>query len=193
MTATQPSHRRGQAVDAAIIGATLAVVAEQGTFQIRIDDVAERAGVNKTTIYRRYDSAQELVLAAILDNAAAEIPMPDTGTLRGDLDALVRMVRAALTDPLGRALMQASGGGPLDELRRRYWAERFELASDLISRAVERGECGPVDDAAARIEALVAPIHFRIIQLAGVAEDPLLAATVDRMLAELPPAGGPKT
>ncbi len=190
MTATQPSHRRGQAVDAAIIEATLGVVAEQGTFQIRIDDVAERAGVNKTTIYRRYDSAEELVLAAVLHNAAAGIPMPDTGTLRGDLDALVRMVRAALTDPLGRALMQASGGGPLDELRRRYWAERFELASELIDRAAERGECAPVDDAAARIEALVAPIHFRIIQLAGVADDSLLAATVDRVIEELPSDDG---
>ena len=116
--------------------------------------------------------------------------MPDTGTLRGDLDALVQMVRAALVDPLGRALMQASGGGPLDDLRRRYWAERFELASGLIDRAVERGECGPVPNPAERIEALVAPIHFRIIQLAGEADDALLEASVNRLLAELPPATG---
>ena len=189
MTATQPSHRRGRAVDDAIVAATLAVIAEKGSFQIRIEDVAERAGVNKTTIYRRHDSVDELVLASLLHRAEAGIPMPDTGDLRTDLDALVRMVRAALTDPLGRALMQAGGAGPLDELRRRYWAERFELAAALIDRAVERGECGPVDDAAARIEALVAPIHFRINQLAGEADDELLAATVDRLLSELPAVG----
>jgi len=189
VTAAQPSHRRGRAVDDAIVDATLAVIAERGTFHIRIEDVADRAGVNKTTIYRRHDSVEELVLTSVLQSAADGIPMPDTGTLRGDLEALVRMVRAALTDPLGRALMQASGGGPLDELRRRYWAERFELASALIGRAVERGECGAVDDPAERIESLVAPIHFRIIQLAGVADDSLLAASVDRLLDELPPAG----
>lgn len=186
MTTSEPSHRRGQAVDDAIVEAALATIAEQGTLDLRIDDVAARAGVNKTTIYRRYESAEDLAMAAILRSAEAGVPMPDHGDLRQDLDGLVRLVRTAISDPAGQALLRAAGNGPFDPWRRRYWAERLDLAAELFHRAAKRGECGPVPDAVERVEALVAPIHFRILQVAGTADDGFLDAQVERTMAALP-------
>lgn len=183
---TEPGHRRGAVVDDAILNATLEEIAATGTFTIRVDRVAERIGVNKTTIYRRYPTVDELVLAAVLHRAEGEVPVPDTGSLRDDLYTLAEMVLDAITNPLGRALLAAGAQtGPYTDLRRAFWSQRLETAAVLFERAADRGEIAPVVDPAERIERLVGPIHFRVSQIGGEASDEFLAGLVSRVIDEL--------
>ncbi len=80
---------RDERADRAILAATLELMAENGAHDLRMDDVAARAGVGKATIYRRYRSKDELITAAIA-GLVSEITVPDTGRTRADLLALMR-------------------------------------------------------------------------------------------------------
>ena len=76
---------RDERADRAILEATRELIAELGVYEFRTEDVAARAGVGKGAIYRRYDSKDELVTAAIAGLVNEEIVLPDTGSTREDL------------------------------------------------------------------------------------------------------------
>lgn len=189
VTTSAPTHRRGQVVDDQILGAVIKVIEEAGTLSIKVDEVAEVAGVNKTTIYRRFPKRDDLVLAAVLAHADTSVPMPDEGSLRGDLLAVAQMVRDVVTSPLGKALLSASAASPeLASLRSPFWNLRLGAATIVIDRAVERGECAAPDDPQLLIELLVAPVHFRASQIGESITDEFLDYQVERLLKDLPPA-----
>ena len=98
-----PGNKRGRprtprgldrSLDAAILGATLAGVAESGYDALTMDAVAARAGVGKAAIYRRWSSKAEVVAASIAHWRRGHGPgeAPDTGSLRGDIEALISVV-----------------------------------------------------------------------------------------------------
>src|SRR5689334_16497704 len=96
---------RSQEADRAILTATVELLAERGLAAMSIEEVAARAGVGKTTIYRRWPSKGLLALDAFVDSFREEQPLPDTGTLRGDLlSALHAWVRAVTQTAMGPML-----------------------------------------------------------------------------------------
>src|SRR6266446_6100976 len=96
---------RSQEADRAILTATADLLAERGLAAMSIEEVAARAGVGKTTIYRRWPSKGLLALDAFVASFREEQPQPDTGTLRGDLLAALRAwVRAVTHTPMGPML-----------------------------------------------------------------------------------------
>ena len=100
-TTAQPrtiGRPRDERADRAILRATLELMAETGAHELRMDDVARRAGVGKATIYRRYRSKGELITAAIA-GLVSEITIPDTGATRTDLRALMRGAVEVYRDP----------------------------------------------------------------------------------------------
>src|SRR6266513_1652403 len=90
-TRARPSmgRPRDKHADQAILDATLELMAEAGARDLRIDDVAGRAGVGKATIYRRHRSKDELITAAVA-GLVSEIAVPDAGRTGADLLALMR-------------------------------------------------------------------------------------------------------
>src|SRR2546429_3715813 len=96
---------RSQEADLAILTATVGLLAERGLAAMSIEEVAARAGVGKTTIYRRWPSKGLLALDAFVISFRAEQPLPDTGSLRGDLlSALRAWVRAVTQTAMGPLL-----------------------------------------------------------------------------------------
>src|SRR6201992_3133055 len=96
---------RSQEADRAILTATVDLLAERGLAAMSIEEVAARAGVGKTTIYRRWPSKGLLALDAFVASFREEQAQPDTGTLRGDmLAALHAWVRAVTQTPMGSML-----------------------------------------------------------------------------------------
>lgn len=87
-------RRLDRSLDAAILDATLAGVAEQGYDRLSMDDIASRAGVGKAAIYRRWPSKAVVVADAIAHwrRRLGPVEPPNTGTLRGDIEALVAAV-----------------------------------------------------------------------------------------------------
>src|SRR3954469_15131123 len=83
---------RSARVRTAVLEAVEAVLGEQGYAAVTVDGVAERAGVHKTTVYRRWATKEALVADALRERSRVAVPIPDTGTLLGDLTALARSV-----------------------------------------------------------------------------------------------------
>jgi AcrR family transcriptional regulator len=186
-TRTAPARRpggRSARVRAAAITATLEELAEVGYPDLGLDGVARRAGVHKTTLYRRWGSREELVLEAMLERAGEHISVPDTGSLRRDLLELARTAAANAASPEVAAMARAvAAESPRDRrlaaANRRFWAERLALDGAIVERAIERGEVAAGTDPGRVIEAVLGPIHLRLLLTGEPVDRSFLEGIVD--------------
>ena len=165
-TPPRPTHARGPKVRAAVLSATILELAETGYADLTMDAVAKRAGVHKTTVYRRWPDRDALIADALAEHVAADVPIPDTGTVEGDLRALALALVRWLTSPVGYAvsgtMVSGAGGVPgVDVLKQRFFADRYELGRVVVARAVERGELPGGTDPVEVLRTLIAPIYLR--------------------------------
>lgn len=195
MTRRRPGGRAAR-VREAVHRAVLDVVAEQGVDKVGIPEISRRAGVRDSSIYRRWGTRENLILDALLAASERTLPVPDTGTLHGDLIALATALIDYLDAPLGRGLVRAlpfiTDSEEIGEARKAFWDTRYQATELIISRAVARGELPPDADARIAIELLIAPIHFRNLLTHERTDDEFatqLATYVVRALQ--PPGGGP--
>ncbi|MBQ0983128.1 TetR/AcrR family transcriptional regulator [Streptomyces sp. F63] len=161
MTDPEALHKgAGPRRKAEILGATLDLLAERGYDDLTIEQAAEHAGVNKTTIYRWWGSKPELLRDALLDSGVLSVTVPDTGSLYGDLAALTDAVRSLLREERTRALVEAALVGAvrhhaLRELVVSLLDDGFLRRQPILERATARGELpagfdpGPLADALA--------------------------------------------
>ena len=167
-----------------VIAATLAELAERGYTALSLESVARRAGVHKTTLYRRWGSREELVLEAMLARAGEHISVPDTGSLRGDLLMLARTAAANAASPEVAAMARAVAAesphdGRLAAVNRRFWAERLAMDGVIVERAIERGEVAAGTEPGRVIEAVIGPIHLRLLLTGEPVERSFLEGIVD--------------
>jgi AcrR family transcriptional regulator len=151
-----------------VLAATLDELSDVGYAALTVENVARRAGVHKTTIYRRWVDRERLVVDALSGQVALEIPIPDTGAIETDLQALARGLVRWLTSPGGRAIFAAmfSDAVHLPEIadaKRRIFNDRLRRAESVIVRAIERGELPAGTDPGAVVKAFAAPIYFRLL------------------------------
>jgi len=171
---------RGQKVRAAVLAATLAELTENGYAALTVENVARRAGVHKTTIYRRWKDREGLVADAMTDLAATEVIFPDTGDIDTDLRRLARSLVAFLNSPAGQAvaaatLSDASRIPEVADAKRRFFSDRFRRAQPVVSGAIARGELPADTDPAELVRTLVAPIYLRLL----VTAEPIDTTTAD--------------
>jgi AcrR family transcriptional regulator len=153
-----------------VLEATVAELAASGYGRLTVEGVAVRAGVNKTTLYRRWGSREALIVDAVEAFAAAQAEVPDTGSLDWDLRGWAHSIRATLTGPVSGALVRAVFGGagdsrPVHDLRRRYWLTRVALVLPVVTRAIERGELPAGTDTEEVIKHVGAPLYYRMLVL----------------------------
>ena len=165
-----------------IFDATTALLIEGGMPAATFQAIAERAGVARATLYRRWPAPAVLVAEAVRAAAADHVRIPDTGTLRDDLHAILNDVAAFIESPLGRAALvaglaaaQYQAPGP------QSWSVRWGTVRQVFDRAVQRGELSPDADAAAIFAGLSGALYFRAI----VMDEPVDAAWVERVIATL--------
>lgn len=138
--------------DRAILQATLELLAEVGFEALSIEGIAARAGVGKTTIYRRYSSKEELVADAI-ESMRAEIILPDTGNFQTDLDALIDRVAQMVLTPASRQaiakIVSSAIGNPQFAriYQTKYLEPRRKDFAVIIERAKLRNEIAADIDA----------------------------------------------
>lgn len=160
----------------AVFDATVAELAACGYDRLSIEAVAQRAGVHKTTIYRRWGTREQLVAEALQVMAERRIPIPDTGHVQADLGALARAVAAVLRSDEGagavRALAAGAPGSPeIARVGRQFWATRLQEVMPLIERGVARGQLPPGTDGALVITAVAAPLYHRLLVTGEVPDD----------------------
>ncbi|MEC3956174.1 TetR/AcrR family transcriptional regulator [Nocardia sp. CDC153] len=162
---------RSARVGAAVHEAVRALIAERGRDGFTGRDVAERAGVNEATIYRRWGSLDNLVLdvAVAVARLNLEQPLPDTGSLRQDLRLWAARMATELAAPEGLSLIRAAVAARADSAagsdRARQITDvaavRAELIQQMLDRARVRGERTP--DLSTVLDRLVAPLYLRAI------------------------------
>lgn len=136
---------RESRVDHAVLQATRQLLDEKGYDGLTVDGVAALAGVGKAAIYRRYGSKAEMVFAASV-HGLDENPPGDTGSLRGDLLALARLIHHNLTrsaaGQAAPALIAELTRNPdlVARFHRTFLAKQHSDFAALLDRAVRRGE-----------------------------------------------------
>ncbi|WP_326796697.1 TetR/AcrR family transcriptional regulator [Streptomyces sp. NBC_01808] len=168
-------------VRAAVLRATGDALAEQGFAHLDLADVARRAEVGKTTVYRRWGSATGLVADLLADMAEQSVPRSETGTLLGDLRANARLVLDTLTDPRQGALFRAVIAAATCDDRtaaalHRFYAIRIAEWAPCVEQAVARGELPAGTDPHEVVRAVSAPLYYRLL----ASGDPLDPAAADR-------------
>lgn len=170
--------------------ATVAVVAERGLDGFRIGDVAARADVHETSIYRRWGNRQRLLADALLHHGEALLRIPDTGSLRGDMISFTYALTDYLGSPTGAALLRVMAlvdGEAMADGRAKLWRSWFDGARVMLDRAVQRGEVREDVDARVVFELLVSPLHFRVLFLREPLDARYAEEVVDNVLRGIAP------
>ncbi|MDI1481007.1 TetR/AcrR family transcriptional regulator [Polyangium sp. y55x31] len=185
---TEGTRVRGRAerVVSAVLTATHEELGRVGYGALRIEDVAARSGVNKTTIYRRWPTKAELV-AASMRAAHDEEEAIDTGTLRGDLLTVVmRTVRTCQT-PTGRGIvrmMQMERADPeVEALSRVLRDRRRQRNTALLERGIARGELPADVNKELLLDLVFGGIYARLIHRGEDVSEDYAAAAINTVLA----------
>jgi AcrR family transcriptional regulator len=160
-------RRRGDELTAAIFQAVRGELDENGYAAITMETIAKRAGTGKAALYRRWPSRTELIIDTVQATMPGIAGLPDTGSLRGDILALLDAFASELRGALGDALRGLRAEAILDpSLSRQISDYTGDFASSrlrqLVGRAAARGELGRSDVSRLRLEAGPAIIrdHF---------------------------------
>jgi AcrR family transcriptional regulator len=164
--ARRPGRPRNLELDTKILDAARSVLSEGGVRGFSLLEVARRAGVPKSTVYRRWHTKRELLAAAISAFQTGPMPPPDTGTLRGDLVALVRhriddlRWRHATLGELGLQTRHDEELGPVVQAT---IEERRRECHAIFERALARGELRAGVDFEVALDLVIGPVWSRVI------------------------------
>ncbi len=193
-----PRRRRGAALEAALLDAAWDELCAAGYPGFTLDGVAARAGTSRPVLARRWSNRAELVVAALRHHAAvAAVDVPDTGTLRGDVLAVLGQLSASVSEMAGLLsfvladYFDATGLSP-SGLRERILTGTPSRMAAIIQRAVDRGEIDP-GRLSPRIVSLPVDLvrHDLIMSRAPVPEETLVEI-VDRIFLPLVLADQPR-
>jgi AcrR family transcriptional regulator len=177
-------------LDSAIFHAALEVLGEVGYAQLTMERIAERAGASKASLYRRWPSRMELALDAVRHLAPDPASAPDTGSLRGDLLAWLRLSSGLLLGPAGEALRGLLGDALSDpertrELRRLSRGTGRVAIKEITRRAVARGEIDAAAVTPRRLDVAQSMLRQQFLVGGAPIPDPVLVEIVDEILVPL--------
>lgn len=162
-------------------------MAECGVRDLRMDDVADRACVGKATIYRRYRSKNALISAAVA-TLVSEITIPDTGSTRADLLALmeqaVELYSGSLAPRLMPSLVEEARRNPelARTVRERFLATRRMALGAVLKRGIERGDLSRGLDVELALDVLGGAIFYRLLITGGPIDQRLAEGVVELIL-----------
>jgi len=184
----QPARRpggRSARVRGAVHQAVTDLVAERGYGNFTVGEVAARAGVADTSVYRRWGNLEALLTDVTNTRLTKRSPIPDTGNLEGDLRTYAANVAREVTGPDGSVVLRlvialSSAGQDGVRARDAFLAERARQLEAMLDRARERGELPP--DVLDVLDHILAPMYIRILFGAGPLTSDYVDTLVDRLL-----------
>jgi AcrR family transcriptional regulator len=179
-------HGRSERVRRQVHDAVVDLLRDRAADELSIPLIAERSGVHQATLYRRWGSVPVLLQDVVEAGPARTSPLPDTGTLRGDLEEYAAGVAETLAGPAGVLILRTavSNIAPRrDRAPSTVLRERMDQLRQMLDRADARGEHPPTVDEL--LELVIAPLYFRVLfDTPATAED--ARRLVDRLLAGHP-------
>jgi AcrR family transcriptional regulator len=160
--------RRNEAARAAILTAAAELLATRGSSGVTVDRIAAHAGVGRQTIYRWWPSKDAVLLDALVHSAEQAVAIPDTGTLRGDLEIFLRETFvAARTERNRRALIAAviaaQDDPNLEQALGEFLARRRTALAEVIEQSRSRGEIPGAAPIELAVEQAFGVLWYRIL------------------------------
>ena len=184
---------RSSDAELAILQATRELLVEGGVQKLTVEGVAARAGVAKTTIYRRWRDKDELALAVVLDMVERVVELPELGDTRAELLAFV----GAAVEVLGSTLMGRVMQGLISDLatdpelgvafRERVVSVRDAEVERLIARGIARGDLRAGTDPQTAHDLLIGPVYYRLLLTGQPLDGAFATRTVDAVLRAFAP------
>ncbi|MEV6398331.1 TetR/AcrR family transcriptional regulator [Streptomyces sp. NPDC051907] len=188
-------------VTEAIRAAVFEELAAVGYARMSIEGIARRAGVGKTAVYRRWKSKLALVLDLVTAFAANGLPAPETGSLYGDVRALLEVAAHALRHPVASQvipdlLVEAARHPEIsDAIKAALLDGQQGVAAVIVREAVARGELPPTADPDRALDLMVGPLYWRLVvvreEVGEAYLDALAASAAAALRAEAPPSSRP--
>jgi len=182
---------RSERVADAVKQATINLLVADGPTALTLEAVAAKAGVNRTTLYRRWGDKTRLVTWALLETVAEEVPYVDKGSLAADLMVVLSGVNKFLGTTVAKAVMQimiqdtqtsTDVNGAISE----FWDSRFNRMKEVIDRAITRGEHPANLDQDYLVDQLFGPVYLRHITGRGAVSRSYLKTLISDVLARIP-------
>lgn len=150
----------------AVLQATAELLLAEGLAGTRVADIAARAGVHETSIYRRWGSRTNLIAEAMSSHLDTELPLPDTGSTDDDLTEFFTALADFLATPAGRFMTSLSldeQDGAFEGVRDQFWELRLTRAAVLVQRGIDRRDVRPDLAPQFVLEAIAGPLHLHIL------------------------------
>jgi AcrR family transcriptional regulator len=182
---------RGESVVRDVLDAVREEIAKVGFSAMRIENVALRAEVAKTTIYRRWPKKEDLLFELLQSMTSGSGPIPESGVLRTDLLAIAHHLRCVMTGADGQAIARVLMAERSDPEVQRAIAhireQKMAVPRQIVERARERGEIGAGVDADLLLTTLAGGIHHRVFVRSEELSDAYLEALVDMLVSGVRP------
>ncbi|WP_410606591.1 TetR/AcrR family transcriptional regulator [Amycolatopsis sp. lyj-109] len=195
---TSRGRPRDSDADRRILQAARHALLTAGYAGLAIDEVAQRAGVAKTTLYRRWPTKDHLAIAVYADMLDRDVPVTDTGDVRADLSTYLKQIAAALdgvrragrpahdTDPsagiVAEFVAAAARHADVGQAMRGVYQRRIRLAVELVERATERGELRAGTDPVLLLDQLAGALYYRVLITGTPVDDSYLERLVGAAL-----------
>lgn len=163
-----PGRPRSEHARKAILRTTLQILAENGFSDFTIEDVADRAAVGKTTVYRWWPNKGALIADAFASSTTRKLRFPDTGSVVTDMSQQMRQLIKVFRGPRGRIVSAMIAAGQTDPeviaaFRERFLMPRRREAYATLRRGVVRGELIKNLDPDLVLDSLYGPIYMRFL------------------------------
>ncbi len=163
-----PGRPRSDSVRRSILSATLQLLDEVGYAKLTVEGVAALAQAGKATIYRWWSNKARLVGEALMEETDPQLPFSDTGTVREDFRRQLQLVAQLFNGPKGKRIAMIMGVAQeepemLESFRTNFLAARRSEAVQILQRGVRRGELRGEIFSEVAIDALYAPLYFRLL------------------------------
>jgi AcrR family transcriptional regulator len=174
-------------ITVAIRNAVMQELADVGYGRLSIEAVARRAGVGKTAIYRRWNNKLEMVLEIVSDVAGRAVPLPDTGSLAGDLQLLMMIVSKALQHRIASQIIpdlmaEASRNPQIAEtLQAALRTHQQAVGDKLVGQAIARGELPEDTDPQLVVDLILGPLYWRL----AVSRNPISDEYLEKLTAAI--------
>lgn len=162
--------------------AVIQLLIEGGLDACTFQNVAERAGIERSTLYRRNPDRWPTIVDALVDHVGQMLPTTDADSFRSNLRSLLLNVRDLLAGPLGAPLLGAAAalqGGIAPGLLVKAWTDRQLQLAPMFEVAIERGELAPDVDRDRLLAMATGPLFFYALMIGHPADDAVIDSVVD--------------
>jgi len=190
-TVKERTGGRSAKVREAVLDAARQILMEKGVNALTHRNVALIAGVNPSTVYRRWPDRGKLVACVFRSAAENMVTIPDSGSLQLDLYEFLKEITIMLSSSQGRKLILgtisaiSSGDDTVESAIRDVWEQRFQQAEIMFERAVVRGEADYKGQRRTVLEMLIAPVWFRILITHEPVDKEYLTININRTLKQM--------